>query len=86
MGRAEEMNAFMVSVETGGFSAAARKLDLTPSAVSKLVSRLEDRLVSRLLNRTTRRLRLTVEGEAYLNRIRPILMAIDEAEDEVRIA
>lgn len=85
MSRAEEMNAFIVSVEAGGFSAAARKLDLTPSAISKLVSRLEDRLGSRLLNRTTRSLRLTVEGEAYYNRIRPILIAIDEADDEVRM-
>ena len=76
MRRAEEMNAFIVSVDAGGFSAAARKLALTPSAISKLVSRLEDRLGSRLFNRTTRSLRLTVEGEAYYNRIRPILAAM----------
>ena len=65
MSRAEDINAFVVSVEAGGFSAAARKLGLTPSALSKLVSRLEDRLGSRLLHRTTRRLQLTVEGEAF---------------------
>ena len=62
MRRAEEMNAFMVSVDAGGFYAAARKIVLAPSAISKLVSRLEDRLGSRLFNRTTRSLRLTVEG------------------------
>ena len=84
MRRVEEMSAFMVCANAGRFSAAARKLALTPSAISKLVSRLEDRLGSRLFNRTTRSLRLTVEGEAYYNRIRPILAAINEAEDEVR--
>ncbi|MBI5920290.1 MAG: LysR family transcriptional regulator [Betaproteobacteria bacterium] len=84
MSRAEEINAFIISVESGGFSAAARKLELTPSALSKLVSRLEDRLGSRLLHRTTRRLQLTVEGETFYNRTRPILAALDDAEDELR--
>src|ERR1700704_1106155 len=54
-----EMTAFVRSVELGGFSAAARELRLTPSALSKLVSRLETRLGVRLLSRTTRRLALT---------------------------
>lgn len=86
MNRAGEMNAFVVAVETGGFSAAARKLGLTPSALSKLVSRLEDRLGSRLLHRTTRRLQLTVEGESFFNRVRPILAALEAAETEIREA
>lgn len=86
MSRAEEINAFLISVQTAGFSAAARQLGLTPSAVSKLVSRLEDRLGCRLLHRTTRRLQLTVEGEAFYNRVRPILTALDDAEDELRLA
>jgi DNA-binding transcriptional LysR family regulator len=83
MSRAEEITAFTVAVETGGFSAAARQLGLTPSALSKLVSRLEDRLGSRLLHRTTRRLKLTSEGEVFYGRVRPILRALDEAESEV---
>jgi len=83
MNRAAEMNAFVAAVEHGGFSAAARELELTPSALSKLVTRLEDRLGSRLLHRTTRRLQLTPEGEAFYNRARRILAAIDEAEAEV---
>lgn len=78
-----EMAAFVRSVELGGFSAAARELGLTPSALSKLVTRLEDRLGVRLLNRTTRRLALTPEGEAYFLRCRHILAEIDEAENEV---
>jgi DNA-binding transcriptional LysR family regulator len=83
MDRAAEMTAFVRAVETGGFSAAAREMDLTPSALSKLVTRLEDRLGARLLTRTTRRLQLTAEGEAFYNRARPILTAMDEAEAEV---
>jgi DNA-binding transcriptional LysR family regulator len=83
MDRAAEMTAFVRAVEVGGFSAAAREMGLTPSALSKLVTRLEDRLGARLLTRTTRRLQLTVEGEAFYNRARPILTAMDEAEAEV---
>ncbi len=56
---------------------------MTPSALSKLVTRLEDRLGTRLFHRTTRRLQLTVEGEAFYARSRPILTAIDEAEAEI---
>lgn len=77
------MTAFVRAVETGGFSAAAREMGLTPSALSKLVTRLEDRLGARLLTRSTRRLQLTAEGETFYNRARPILTAIDEAEAEV---
>lgn len=83
MDRAAQMTAFVRAVETGGFSAAAREMGLTPSALSKLVSRLEDRLGTRLLTRTTRRLQLTAEGEAFFNRARPILTAMEEAEAEV---
>jgi len=83
MDRIGEMTAFVRAVETGGFSAAARDLGLTPSALSKLVTRLEDRLGARLLHRTTRRLQLTAEGEAFYARARPILTAMDEAEAEV---
>ena len=78
-----DMVAFVRAVERGGFSAAARDLGLTPSAVSKLVTRLEDRLGVRLLNRTTRSLALTAEGEAFFQRSQRILADIAEAEEEV---
>ena len=78
-----DMTAFVRAVELGGFSLAARDLGLTPSAVSKLVTRLEDRLGVRLLDRTTRRLALTPEGEAYFHRSQRIVADIAEAEDEV---
>ena len=78
------MTAFVRAVDSGGFSAAARELGLTPSALSKLISRLEDRLGVRLLHRTTRRLHLTPEGEAFYQSARLILTAMDDAEAEVR--
>lgn len=80
-----EMTAFVRAVELGGFSTAARDMGLTPSAISKLVTRLEDRLGVRLLNRTTRKLALTPEGEAYFNRSQRILADIHEAENEVAL-
>jgi DNA-binding transcriptional LysR family regulator len=78
-----EMEAFVRSIELGGFSAAARELKLTPSALSKLVSRLEGTLKVRLLNRTTRKLTPTAEGELFLARCRRILAELDDAETEV---
>ncbi len=83
MDKPGEMRAFVRSVELGGFSAAARDLDLTPSALSKLVTRMEDRLGVRLMNRTTRKLALTAEGEAYFASAKRILVEIEEAEAEV---
>lgn len=83
MDKPGEMRAFVRSVELGGFSAAARDLDLTPSALSKLVTRLEDRLGVRLMNRTTRKLALTSEGDAYFASAKRILTDIEEAETEV---
>ena len=78
-----DMGAFVRVVERQSFSAAAQDLGLTPSAVSKLITRLEDRLGARLLHRTTRRLSLTSEGEHYFVRARKILVEIAEAEAEV---
>ncbi|MCZ7658042.1 MAG: LysR family transcriptional regulator [Xanthobacteraceae bacterium] len=77
------MRVFVRAVERGSFSAAARDFGHTPSAVSKLVTRLEDRLGVRLIRRTTRRLALTPEGEIYFARARAILNDIEEAEAEV---
>ena len=74
------MEVFVRSVELSGFSSAARSFGMTPSAVSKLISRLEARLGARLVNRSTRDLRLTAEGLVYFERASRILAEIDEAE------
>jgi len=78
--RAGEMQVLVEAVDRGSFSAAGRRLGLSPSAVSKLATRLEDRLGTRLLVRSTRALGLTPEGEAYVARARRILGEIEEAE------
>ena len=78
MNKLEEMTAFVYAVEHHGFSAAARQLQLTPSAVSKQISRLEDRLGARLFHRTTRRLSLTQEGRAFYERCVAVLDEIQQ--------
>lgn len=77
------MLLFTRVVEGKSFKAAAEALDLSPSAVSKQVSRLEDRLGARLLNRTTRRLGLTEVGRVYYEHCTRILSDIEEAERAV---
>jgi DNA-binding transcriptional LysR family regulator len=81
--RSGEMEVFVQVVDSQSFSAAARRLSLTPSAVSKLVARLEVRLGARLLVRSTRGLHLTPEGAGFHARARGILDAMAEAEGEV---
>ena len=66
----------------GSFAAAARKLELDPSSISRSVAGLEDELSLRLFQRSTRRLELTEAGEIYLNRIKPLLNEFDHALDE----
>jgi DNA-binding transcriptional LysR family regulator len=78
--RSGEMEVFVRAVDLGGFSAAARALRMTPSAVSKLIARLEARLGARLVNRSTRKLQLTPEGSAFYDRALSILADLDEAE------
>lgn len=81
-----DMNAFVRVVEKGSFAAAAQDLGLTPSAVSKIITRVEQRLGVQLLARTTRKLALTPEGETYYQRCQEILEAIEMAEAEVATA
>jgi DNA-binding transcriptional LysR family regulator len=78
--RSGEMEVFVQVRDRGGFSAAARALGMTPSAVSKLVGRLEARLGTQLVRRSTRQLQLTAEGEQFYQRSARVLADIDEAE------
>lgn len=70
--------------EAGGFSEAARRLGLSKSAVSKHISALEDHLGIKLVYRTTRQVRLTEEGLAYVERARRLLEDLEEADSAVR--
>jgi len=81
--RTLELSTLVAAADHGGFSAAARHLGVTPSAVSKTITRLESRLGVRLLNRTTRRLTPTADGEALIARGRQILADLDDAEQQV---
>jgi DNA-binding transcriptional LysR family regulator len=83
MDRAGAMELVVAVVESGGFTAAGQRLGLTPSAVSKAVTRLEARLGVRLFERTTRRLALTQEGASYVEAARRILAEIDGVEQAV---
>ena len=74
---------FVAVAELGGFSAAAKRLAVSPSAVSQAVRGLEQRMGTALLHRTTRSVSLTEAGAAYLERIRPVLRELDAAEDAV---
>ena len=77
------MSLFVALVDAGTFSAAARELGLSKSAVSKQLARMEERLGARLLERTTRSMRLTDVGDAYYRRAKQIVDAATEAEVEV---
>jgi DNA-binding transcriptional LysR family regulator len=83
MDRLDGIEAFVKVGELGSFSAAAKRLGTSKSAVSKQVAALEDRLGAKLLHRTTRALSLTEAGGAFLERARAILSELAEAESAV---
>src|SRR6266567_8736535 len=83
MDRLDAMHAFVAVADLQGFAPAARKLGLSPSAVTRLIAGLEDRLGARLLQRTTRSVTLTDAGSRYLERARRILADLEEAENSV---
>lgn len=75
--------AFVAVIDTGSFSAAAERLDQTPSGISRAVSRLEAQLSMALITRTTRRLDLTEEGKWLLTRARKILSDLQDTEEQL---
>lgn len=83
MDRFLEMQAFVAVVDAGSFVGAADELQMSKSAVSRVVSELESRLGVRLLQRTTRRLSMTREGELFLERCKDLLSGVSEAEAEL---
>jgi DNA-binding transcriptional LysR family regulator len=80
MDRLAAMEAFVLVVDAGSFSAAARRLNVGQPAVSKLIGQLEERLGVKLLVRTTRGLTATEAGLNYYERARRSIVEADEAE------
>jgi DNA-binding transcriptional LysR family regulator len=81
MDRLTSLTAFVRVVDSGGFSAAGRRLNMSTTMVSNHVQALEDRLGARLLNRTTRKVSLTEIGKAYYDRCTHILADLEQADD-----
>jgi DNA-binding transcriptional LysR family regulator len=80
MDRMASLTAFVRVVDSGGFTAAARRLSLSPTMISNHVQALENELGVRLLNRTTRRVSLTDIGHDYYERCSQILAELEEAD------
>src|ERR1700760_1080656 len=80
MDRLTTLTAFVQVVDNGGFSAAARRLNMSTTMVSNHIQALEDRLGLRLLNRTTRKVSLTEVGRAYYERCTQILSELEQAD------
>src|SRR5246500_832637 len=80
MDRFDAMQAFVAVADRHSFASAARRLKLSPSAITRLVAALEDRLGARLLQRTTRSVTLTDAGTRYFERAKRILADVEEAE------
>lgn len=77
------ISAFVQVGECDSFTAAARKLNVSTSAVSKAIARLEYRLAVQLVSRTTRRISLTPEGKVYWERCKHLLNEITDIENEL---
>ncbi|WP_338582344.1 LysR family transcriptional regulator [Pseudomonas sp. MAG733B] len=84
MDRLGAMETFVYVVETGSFSAAARRLNIGQPAVSKTIAQLESRLAVRLLLRSTRGLTPTEAGLAFFERAKRAIEEADEADNAAR--
>lgn len=80
----EAIQTFVEVVTHGSFAAVARERRIAPSSVSRVVAELEAELEVRLFQRTTRRLSLTEAGQAYLDRVAPLLEELAQARDHAR--
>lgn len=81
MDRITGLTVFVQVVENDGFSAAARRLKMSTTMVSKHIQALEERLGVRLLNRTTRKVSLTEVGKSYYERCTQILNDLEQADE-----
>ncbi|MEM5310130.1 LysR family transcriptional regulator [Paraburkholderia sp. JHI869] len=81
--RLEDLVIFISAADNGSLSAAARQLDLTPAVASAGLKRLETELGTRLLARSTRSLRLTPDGERYLEYARGVMEQVEAGQNAV---
>ena len=72
----DNVRVFVRTVEAGSFSAAGRRLRMTPAVVSYRIQSLEDSLGSRLFTRTTRSMNLTEAGQVFLEHCREVIAAV----------
>jgi DNA-binding transcriptional LysR family regulator len=79
----QDLDIFVRTVDSGSLSATARALDLTPAATSAALKRLEAELGVPLFVRSTRSLRLTQEGERFLEQCRPALETLQQASQQI---
>uniref|UniRef100_A0A7C1NYL9 HTH-type transcriptional regulator TtuA n=1 Tax=Agrobacterium albertimagni TaxID=147266 RepID=A0A7C1NYL9_9HYPH len=84
MGELEAIRTFLTVAEQSSFSAAARRLSMTPASVTRTVSGLEEELGVQLLLRTTRKVSLTSAGAAYAARVAPLVQGLARATEETR--
>lgn len=83
MDRLRLMSVYVAVVEAEGFAGGARKLQMSPPAVTRAVAALEERLGVKLLNRTTRHVRMTDAGQKYYEDAKHVIALADEADDAV---
>lgn len=81
MDRLQLMTVFVAVAEEQSFAAGARRLNMSPPAVTRAIAALEDRLGIKLLTRTTRYVRVTDAGQRYLEDARRIINEVDEADE-----
>lgn len=79
MNRWEGLDEFIAVAETGQFTAAAQRIGLSSSQVSRQIARLEERLQTRLFYRSTRKVALTEAGQTFLQHCQRLVDARDEA-------
>lgn len=82
----DTLRIFVVTLRKGSLSAAARSLSLSPATISRRISALEDELGVQLVDRTSRTLKITEAGQAFLERAEEVLGAMAQAEEAARNA
>lgn len=78
-----DLSLFIRVVETGSFTAAAESLNVQKSTISRRIAQLEDTLGIRLIQRTTRKLKLTSEGEELFSRAQPLVDDLEAVQDDI---